>query len=50
MLVLMFVLLLLAIVCFVASAIHVSSPRLNLVALGLAFWVAVPLITTLQKL
>ena len=48
--VLYFILLLLALVCFVASCLRVSSPRVELVALGLAFWVAVPFIQTLQRL
>ncbi len=34
-----FILLLLALVCFVLAAIGVPSNRVNLVALGLAFWV-----------
>jgi len=34
------VLLILAFVCFLAAAFNVSSPRVNLVAAGLAFWVA----------
>jgi hypothetical protein len=33
------VLLLLAFVCFVLAALQVPSPRANLVAVGLAFWV-----------
>lgn len=45
-----FVLLLLALVCFVVAAFNVVSARVNLVALGLAFWVAVPFIQMLQKL
>lgn len=36
---LMVILLILALVCFVLSAINVPSPRVSLVALGLAFWV-----------
>jgi hypothetical protein len=35
-----FVLILLAFICFVAAALQVSSPRVNLVAAGLACWVA----------
>jgi uncharacterized membrane protein YccC len=33
------VLLILALVCFLAAAANVSSPRINLVAAGLALWV-----------
>lgn len=36
----MLVLLTLALVCFVLAAVQVPSPRLSLLALGLAFWVA----------
>lgn len=36
----MVILLLLALVCFVLSAFNVPSPRISLVALGLALWVA----------
>ena len=45
-----FVLLLLALVCFVAAASGKVASRFNLVAVGLALWVAVPLVQTLQKL
>jgi hypothetical protein len=34
------VLLILALVCFLAAAAGVSSPRVNLLAAGLALWVA----------
>ncbi len=34
------VLLVLALVCFLAAAANVSSPRVNLTAAGLAFWMA----------
>jgi uncharacterized membrane protein required for colicin V production len=34
------VLLIVACVCFLAAALGVSSPRVNLVAAGLALWVA----------
>jgi len=34
------VLLGLALVCFLASAANVSSPRVNLIGAGLALWVA----------
>lgn len=34
------VLLVLALVCFLAAAANVSSPKVNLVAAGLALWVA----------
>lgn len=33
------VLMLLALISFVLAAVGVSSPRINLVALGLSFWV-----------
>jgi hypothetical protein len=33
------VLLIVALVCFLAAAANVSSPRLNLVAAGLAAWI-----------
>lgn len=36
---LMFILLLLSLVCLVLSGINVPSPRVNLLALGLALWV-----------
>lgn len=48
--VLYFILLLLALICFVASALNRVSSRVNLVALGLALWVAFPLIQQLQSL
>lgn len=35
-----FVLLLIAFICFVAAALGVSSPRVNLVAAGLAAYIA----------
>jgi len=34
------VLLILALVCFLAAAANVSSPRINLIGAGLALWVA----------
>ena len=34
------VLLIVALVCFLAAAANVSSPRVNLIAAGLALWVA----------
>jgi len=34
------VLLVLALVCFLAAAANVSSPRVNLIGAGLALWVA----------
>ena len=34
------VLLVLALVCFVLAAVQVTSPKMNLLALGLALWVA----------
>lgn len=48
--VLYFVLLLLAVVCFVASAFQVNATRLNLLALGLALFAAVPFIKSLLDL
>jgi len=48
--VLFLILLLLALVCFVASAFQVHSPKLHLISLGLAFWVAVPFIQIVSKL
>jgi hypothetical protein len=36
---LMLVLLILSLVCFVLAGLNVPSPRANLIALGLAFWV-----------
>ena len=33
------VLLILALVCFIAAGVNVSSPRLNLVGAGLALWI-----------
>lgn len=39
-----FVLLMLALICFVAAAFNVVLSRVNLIALGLAFWVATILI------
>jgi len=38
------ILLLFAFVLFVLSALNVSSPKINLVAAGLAFWVAAQLV------
>lgn len=48
--VLYFVLLLLALVCFVAAASGRVVTKYNLMALGLALWVAVPLIIQLRHL
>jgi hypothetical protein len=48
--VLYFVLLLLSAVCFVLSALGFSHRKLNFFALGLFFWVMVPLLQTLQRL
>ena len=39
-----FVLYVLALVCFVLAAFGVPVPRVSLLALGLAFWVLVPLL------
>lgn len=41
------VLLLLGFVCFVVAALAFPVPRVNLVALGLAFWILVPLLQAL---
>lgn len=41
---------LIALVLFVFSASKVSLPRVNLLALGLAFWTLPPLLQVLQKL
>lgn len=48
--VLFFVLLLLALVCFIAGALQVHTRRIDLLCVGAALWVSVPLIQTLQKL
>lgn len=45
-----FLLLLLALVCFVIDAFVVSQRRVHFLALGLALWVAVPLIHAAQAL
>lgn len=43
------ILLIAALVCFVIAALAPHQPaRVNLVALGLGFWVLVPLIQTVQ--
>jgi hypothetical protein len=39
-----FVFLLLAFICFIVAATNVAWPRINLIALGLAFWVLTLLI------
>lgn len=39
-----FVLLILAFVCFIVATANVPWPRVNLIALGLAFWVLTLLI------
>jgi len=41
--VLTFLLLLLGLICFVLAAVGVSAARVNLIALGLAFWILIPL-------
>lgn len=38
------ILLILALICFIAGAAGVAHPRVNLIALGLAFWVLTILI------
>lgn len=47
-------LLLAALICFIAAAFRgadgVGRVRANLIALGLAFWVAVPLLQTIRAL
>lgn len=44
------ILLILAAACFVASAARVASTRVNLMALGLALWVLVPIIQVARNL
>lgn len=44
------VLLILSLVCFAVAAFGVVVDRVNLLALGLAFWVLVPLIQVAQRL
>lgn len=44
------ILLLLALVCFFAAATAKVASRFDLVALGLALWVLVPLIQTIRAL
>ena len=34
-----FIMLFLALVCFVLAAVNIPAPRINLVAMGLALWV-----------
>lgn len=46
--VLFLILLLLAAVCFVVGAAGVAVQRVNVLALGLFFWVLVPLIQAIQ--
>lgn len=41
------ILLLLSFICFVVATFGVAVPRINFVALGLAFWVLVPLLQAL---
>ena len=38
------ILIIVAIICFIAAAIGVNSPRVNLVAAGLALWAASTLV------
>jgi hypothetical protein len=45
MLVLSTILLVLALVCFFASAVQLPSPRVNLIALGLMLWVLTVLLS-----
>lgn len=47
--VLYLLLLLLAAVCFLLSALGVRTPRVNFLTLGLFFWVLVPLINHLER-
>ena len=44
------ILLLLGAVCFAIAAFDVAVRRVNLLALGLLFWIAVPLIQTIKVL
>jgi hypothetical protein len=46
----MFLLLLAALICFLLAALNVAVVRVGLVALGLACWVAVPLVAAAQTL
>lgn len=48
--VLFLILFVLAAACFAAAAFGKSAGRVNLVALGLLFWVLVPLIGSVQHL
>lgn len=45
---LVLIFLVIALVCFVVAAIGLWTPRVNLVALGLAFWVASVLLPHLK--
>lgn len=45
---LIIIFLVVSLVCFVIAAIGVWAPRVNLVALGLAFWVATELLPHLK--
>jgi hypothetical protein len=42
------IMLLLGFVCFAAAAIGVTSPRFNLIAAGLAFWILAVLVPALD--
>jgi hypothetical protein len=44
------ILLILGLGCFLADAFRSASPRVSLLGLGLAFWIAVPLLQTAQNL
>ena len=50
MLVITLVLLILAAASFAAAAFNVASARVNLLSLGLLFWVLVPLISTIDRM
>jgi hypothetical protein len=39
-----------SLVCFVLAAVNTAVARVKLIAAGLAFWVLVPLIATIQTL
>jgi hypothetical protein len=47
--VLFLLLLFLALVCFVVAAVRPTAARVNLVAVGLACWVAVPFLQQFDK-
>ena len=48
--VLFLILLIAGLACFLVAAFNLATVRVNLIALGLAFWILVPLIQTAQLL